>query len=60
MKFRCRFFFEPCDICIGIRWRNTWDYPEGTWRAFDLFIYILPVLPIRLTIYRPEELREED
>jgi len=55
IRLRLRLYFEVCDICVGIRWRNTWDFPEGTWRAFSLFIYPIPMCAIRLMVYRPDE-----
>ena len=55
MKGRIRFVFEPRYLWIGVYWTNTWDYPEGEWRAFDLYLCFLPTLPIRLTVYRPEK-----
>ena len=58
MKLRVRPMFEPRDLWVGIYWTNTWDFPEGEWRAFDLYLCILPMLPIRFTLYRPEQSKE--
>lgn len=56
VKTRGPFFrlsFEPRDIWVGVYW-NGWEN-DGSWRDehFDVYVTIIPMLPLRLRWWRP-------
>lgn len=47
-----RIYFEPRDIWVGVYWTTRWetDNPhDGAERWLDVYICVLPCLPVRVT-----------
>lgn len=51
---KVRLLFEPRDCWVGVYWRKSagWNGPLKHWKV-DLFLCLLPCLPLVFTWYRP-------
>lgn len=58
-KVVARIFFEPRDIWIGVYWNIPYEYGSRH-RYLNLYICILPMLPIHVKIRLDEKVEDED
>lgn len=49
MTINARLLFEPRDLWIGVYW-NKVSSIESAYRRLDLYVCILPMLPIKFVI----------
>lgn len=51
--------FKAADLWVGAYWEETWLDPAGRRRRIDLFVCLLPMVPLWFQWYRSHVTRPE-
>ena len=53
LNFTLSLEFKAADLWIGAYWTHRRDFPMTRWSRTDVWVCILPTLPIHLVLYLP-------
>lgn len=50
--------FKAADMWVGVFWKHRKQFPMKRWTRTDVWLCILPMLPVHLTLYLPMRRKE--